>query len=97
VNGPSSEIRSLWIQSGAVWLALIALLALTLVLAFTPMGGLNVFANLAVAFIMAILSVLFLMGLRGDSALVKLVAVSSLFWLLIMFSLTFTDYFTRQG
>jgi len=95
MNGRSPAIRSLWVQSGIVWFALIALLALNLVLAFTPLGGLNVAVNLVTAFIMAILSVFFFMGLRGDSALVRLTAGASLFWLVEMFALTFADYFTR--
>jgi cytochrome c oxidase subunit 4 len=97
VNGESSQIRSLWVQSSILWLALIALLALNLVLAYAPLGGLNLGANLGTAFIMAILSVLFFMGLRGDSALVRLTAGASLFWLIVMFALTFADYFTRRG
>ncbi|MGO8953614.1 MAG: oxidase [Rhodomicrobium sp.] len=95
MNGQSSQIRNLWVQSGVAWFALIALLALNVALAFVPLNGLNVTANLFVAFVMAAISGLFLMGLRGDSALVRLVAIASLFWLAIMFALTFTDYFTR--
>jgi cytochrome c oxidase subunit 4 len=95
MNGQRSQIRSLWVESGVAWVALIALLALNMALAFLPLNGLNVAANLFVAFVMAAISGLFLMGLRGDSALVRLVAIGSLFWLVVMFALTFTDYFTR--
>jgi len=38
----------------------------------------------------------YLMGLRGDSALVRVTAGGSLFWLIVMFALTFADYFTRR-
>jgi cytochrome c oxidase subunit IV len=96
MNGQSSQLRSLWVESFIVWLALAGLLALNLVLAYVPLGGLNLAANLATAFVMAIVSVLFFMGLRGDSALIRLTAGGSLFWLAVMFLLTFADYFTRR-
>jgi cytochrome c oxidase subunit 4 len=73
------------------------LLVLNLVLAYAPLGGLNVAANLAAGFIIAILSVLFFMGLRGGSALVRLTAGASPFWLIVMFALTFADYLTRRA
>jgi cytochrome c oxidase subunit IV len=96
MNGRSSQIRSLWVRSGMVWLALVALAALNLALAFAPLGGFNLAANLFIAFVMAVLSGLFLMGLRSDSALVRLTAGGSLFWLIVLFALTFADYFTRR-
>jgi cytochrome c oxidase subunit 4 len=97
MNGRPSPIRDLWVQSGIVWLALSALAAVNLVLAYAPLGGLNAAANLAIALAMAILSALFFMGLRGDSGLVRLAAAGSLFWLLVLFALTFADYFTRRS
>ncbi len=95
MNGHQPEIRSLWIECGRVWLALIVFAAVSLASAYIPLGGANLAVNLVIAFAMGGLSVFFLMGLRGDSALIHLVALGSLFWLLIMFCLTFTDYFTR--
>jgi cytochrome c oxidase subunit IV len=97
MNGRSSQIRNLWVRSCIVWLVLVALAALNLVLAFTPLGGLNLAANLFIAFVMAVISGLFFMGLRSDSALVRLAAGGSLFWVVVLFALTFADYFTRRS
>ena len=60
-------------------------------------GPYNVAINLALAAAMVMLLATFLMNLRWSSALLRLVAVAGLFWLALMFALTFSDYLSRTG
>lgn len=94
-NGGSPNIRALWLRNGAVWLALLLLLALSVGLAYSPLGGLNLAANLSIAAIMIGVVMFYFMELRRDSPLVRLTALGGVLWLLIMFWLTLNDYFTR--
>jgi cytochrome c oxidase subunit 4 len=79
-----------------VWLALLALLAISAGSAYVPLGPFNAAINLAVAAVMVFLLAVWLMNLRLSNALVRLIAASGLFWLIFMFVLTFTDYFSRN-
>jgi caa(3)-type oxidase subunit IV len=45
---------------------------------------------------MALIGLLFFMGLIRESTLLRLAAAGGLFWLIAMFVLTFSDYFTRR-
>jgi cytochrome c oxidase subunit 4 len=76
-------------------IALLALLALTWVIAYVDLGPFNLIAALAVAIIKAIVIALFFMHIRGSSRLLQLAAVAGVIWLLIMISLTLGDYSTR--
>ena len=75
--------------------ALMGLLVLTVAVSYLPLGSFSVVAALAVAFSKAALIVLFFMHVRYSSSLTKLVAAAGLFWLLILFLFTFSDYVTR--
>jgi cytochrome c oxidase subunit 4 len=79
----------------AVWLALLVLLAISAGSAYVPLGPFNATLNLAIAAVMIVLLATWLMNLRWSSALVRLIAASGLLWLVFMFVLTFTDYFSR--
>jgi cytochrome c oxidase subunit IV len=79
----------------AVFLALIVGTGLTVLAAFFDMGPLNNVAMLAIASIKALLVILFFMHVRWSTRLTWVVVASGFFWLLIMFGLTMTDYFTR--
>ena len=79
----------------AVWAGLLVLLAVSAGSAYLPLGPLNAALNLAVAAVMVFLLATFLMNLRGSNALVRVIAASGLMWLIFMFVLTFTDYFSR--
>ncbi|PYL55752.1 MAG: hypothetical protein DMF29_00775 [Verrucomicrobia bacterium] len=74
---------------------LLALLGLTWMIAYVDLGPFNLIAALAVAIIKAILIALFFMHIKGSSRLLHLAAVAGLMWLLILISLTLSDYFTR--
>lgn len=58
-------------------------------------GPLNVVIALTIACIKATLVVLYFMHARYSSRLIWIVFTSALFWLAILFSLTFSDYWTR--
>jgi len=58
-------------------------------------GKLNVIIALTIAVIKATLVVLYFMHVRYSSRLIWVVFTSALFWLLILFALTFSDYWTR--
>jgi cytochrome c oxidase subunit 4 len=61
------------------------------------MDGYNTGVNLAIAGLMALIGLLFFMDLLQDMVLLRLAAAAGFFWLVIMFPLTFADYFTRAG
>jgi cytochrome c oxidase subunit IV len=58
-------------------------------------GPLNVIIALTIAVIKATLVVLYFMHVRYSSRLIWVVFASALFWLGILFALTFSDYLTR--
>ena len=58
-------------------------------------GKLNVIIALTIAVIKATLVVLYFMHVRYSSRLIWVVFASALFWLVILFALTFSDYWTR--
>lgn len=78
-----------------VYLALLLLLALTIGLAFVDLGFLNEVIAMTIAVIKATLVILYFMHVRGSSQLTKLFVFAGFFWLLILVSLTLTDYVTR--
>jgi cytochrome c oxidase subunit 4 len=59
-------------------------------------GPLNVIIALTIACIKATLVVLYFMHLRYSSRLVWVILAAALFWLAILFALTFSDYWTRN-
>jgi cytochrome c oxidase subunit IV len=75
--------------------ALMLLLALTWTIGYINLGMFNVVIALAIAIIKATLVALFFMHIKGSSRLLHLAMTVGLIWLLIMLSLTLTDYFTR--
>ena len=59
-------------------------------------GQLNVIIAMTIAVIKATLVVLYFMHVRYSSRLIWVVFTSALFWLVILFALTFSDYWTRD-
>jgi cytochrome c oxidase subunit 4 len=68
---------------------------LTVVAAKVDLGVFNNVVMLAIACAKASLVVLFFMHVRWSSRLTWVVAVAGIFWLLIMFTLTMSDYLSR--
>ena len=78
-----------------IFLALMVLTAATVGVAFVDLGPFNDLVALSIAVLKATLVVLFFMHVRYSRRMTKLTVVSSFFWLLILFGLTWADYATR--
>ena len=79
----------------AVFAALIVGTLLTYAAARVDMGALNNVVMLTIALTKALLVILFFIHVRWGTRLTWLVVASGFFWLLIMFSITMTDFLTR--
>jgi cytochrome c oxidase subunit 4 len=79
----------------AVWLGLVAFTLLTVFVASKDFGALNTAVALGIAITKASMVVLIFMGLRHNSPLTKMVAMSGFLWILILFGIGMTDYLTR--
>lgn len=75
--------------------ALVVGTVLTVVAAKIDLGVFNNVVMLAIACAKASLVVLFFMHVRWSTRLTWVVAAAGIFWLLIMFTLTMTDYMSR--
>ena len=75
--------------------ALMVLTAVTVGVAFVPLGALNFPVAITIAVTKATLVVLFFMHVKYSSRLTKMIVGMALFFLLTMFGLTLTDYLSR--
>ena len=80
----------------SVFVALIALTALTTGVAFINLGRLNTDAALTIAVAKMLLVILFFMHVRYSSGLTRIVIVAAFLWLAILLSLTLSDVLTRH-
>lgn len=78
-----------------IWLALVALLGLSLGTSYLPLGGGNSVICIAIAFVQALLVWSFFMRLRWSGILVRLIAAAGVIWFLLLLGLSLTDYLTR--
>lgn len=78
-----------------VFLALVVGTVLTVIVAKYDLGPFNNIVMLTIACAKALLVILFFMHVRWSSRLTWVVAGAGFFWLLIMFSLTLSDYWSR--
>ena len=79
----------------AVAVALMLLLVATIVAAKLELGALANVVNLGIAIVKAALVALFFMHLRYREPAMRVFALAGLFWLVILFTLTLSDYLTR--
>jgi|SRR5258705_8719851 cytochrome c oxidase subunit 4 len=80
-----------------IFLALLVGTSLTVLAAFQDFPWqLNTIIALTIASVKATLVVLYFMHVRYSSRLIWVIVASALFWLCIMFALTFSDYLTRD-
>lgn len=80
-----------------IFLSLMAGTALTIWAGLQDFPGqLNVIIALTIAVIKATLVVLYFMHVRYSSRLIWVIFASALFWMGILFALTFSDYWTRH-
>ncbi|WP_407123386.1 cytochrome C oxidase subunit IV family protein [Bradyrhizobium sp. STM 3561] len=87
----------LWVRNAFVWAALLALLLLSLLLAYVPMGSITVASGVAIAAIKSALVLAFFMELIRSRALVRLAALAGLVFVGVMFALTLAEVLTRTG
>jgi cytochrome c oxidase subunit IV len=76
--------------------ALLALLVVTAVVAEMKLGLLAFLVAVTVATVKAVLILLYFMHVRYSPPLTWLVAGAAFFWLAILFTLTLSDYYTRE-
>jgi cytochrome c oxidase subunit 4 len=86
-----ASMRTLW----TVFISLFILTIITVAIARQDLGFMNTPVALGIAMFKASLVVWYFMGVRYNTPLTKVVVVAGLFWLLIMFGLTMSDYLTR--
>jgi cytochrome c oxidase subunit 4 len=95
---PGAKHGMIWLSLGygAVWLILMLSLGVNLVTAYLPLNGFGPVLRSGIAAIQVLLVWLLFMNLRGSSALVRPCALAGLFWLIFLFTLSFSDYLTRD-
>jgi len=79
-----------------IWSSLMALLFLTWGLARINLGSFNIVVMLSIAIIKTVLVILFFMGVRHSSGLVRIIIVAGFFWLALLIAFTMADYRTRS-
>jgi cytochrome c oxidase subunit 4 len=79
----------------AVFVTLMVLTAITIGVAFINLGPFNFPLALSIAIVKATLVILFFMHVKYSSKLTKLIIATGFFFLLVLFSLTMTDYLSR--
>ena len=79
----------------ASWLGLLALLALTISLAYVPLGAFNAVVALGIGATKAAMVAAIFMELRHRGARTMVFATAGLFWLAILLWLGSMDFLTR--
>lgn len=79
----------------AVFMALMVLTVITWAITYVDLGEFNLVLALAVAITKAMLVIMYFMHLKWSPKLIKVTIGSSVFFLMIMFTLTLTDYLSR--
>ena len=75
-----------------VYVALLALLIVTVLMAYVPLGPLNIIVTLLIAGVKAWLVVMFFMHLNHGALLTRLIAIGSFIWLAILLAGVLMDY-----
>ncbi len=82
----------------AIWVVLVLLVVATVAAAYAPFGpGIKTAINLAIVAAQVGPIAIVFMNLRGPRALPRFAAVAGVYWLTIMFVLTFNDYASRPA
>ena len=79
-----------------VYLALMALLVLTILVSLLDVGALGLVLALSIAVVKAVLVILYFMHLRYTSPLTWLFAAAGFAWLAILMVLLMSDYLSRS-
>ena len=75
---------------------LLVMTYLTVQISYFDLGELNTIAALAIAAFKATLVVLFFMHVKYSTRLTKVAVLGGIYWLLILLTITLTDYMTRH-
>lgn len=78
-----------------IFLTLMAMTGITVGVAFINLGALNFAVAISIAIFKATLVILFFMHAKYSSSLTKLVIGTGFFFLVVLFTLTLTDYASR--
>jgi cytochrome c oxidase subunit 4 len=78
-----------------IFVTLMVFTGITVAVAFTNLGAFNFPVAISIAIVKATLVILFFMHVKYSSQLTKLIIGAGLFFLLVLFSLTMTDYVSR--
>jgi cytochrome c oxidase subunit 4 len=78
-----------------IYAILMALLVLTIAVAYVNLGALGVPVALTIATIKAVLILLYFMHVKFSPKLVWVFSGAAFFWLLILLALSFNDFFAR--
>ena len=81
----------------AVFMALMVLTVITWAITYVDLGEFNLVLALAVAITKAMLVIVYFMHMKWSPKLFKVTIGSSIFFLLIMFTMTLSDYMSRGG
>jgi cytochrome c oxidase subunit IV len=92
VSTPS--VRTLRLYFG-VWIALMALVALTVASAYVKLGGFNLIVSLAISAAKTALVMTLYMELRREHGTTRIFAATGFFWLVLMIAPTVADVATR--
>ena len=79
-----------------IFFALLLFTGITIWVAFLNLGPLNTVAAISIAVFKALLVVLYFMHLRHSSRLTWVFAGAGFFWLIILITLTMTDFLSRD-
>jgi cytochrome c oxidase subunit 4 len=80
-----------------IWITLMCLTVITAGVSFIDLGPFNTVVALVIATFKAVLVVLFFMHVKYSSEkLSKVVILASLFWLILLLTLSLADYGTRS-
>jgi cytochrome c oxidase subunit IV len=84
-----------WLYLG-ILVALVIGTCLTWAIAFVDLGKWNPVIALTIAVVKAVLVILFFMHVYYSSKLTKLTVAAGFFWLMIMITMSLSDYATRD-
>lgn len=80
----------------SVGIALLVLFIITVAAAYVDLGRFNILVALTIAIIKGTLVVLYFMHVRYSSHVTWVFAIGGFLWLIILFALTLSDYWTRS-
>lgn len=94
-SGQAPGAGRLWRRNLVIWAALLALLLLSLGIAYVPMGRITTASGIIIAAMKSALVLLLFMELSKSGSLIRLAAIAGLVFLIAMFGLALADVLTR--